>query len=88
MECIVPLDWERIREQYHARWNLTKPLLAENSPPEVLHAGELNATFSPRGNVRFLLITRSACLGDAALAQRSKLYATASAVSVSVGNLF
>lgn len=56
-----PLPWQQLRTVYHSHWNLSRPILLENSPPEILHAAELNATFSPTGKVRFLLLVRSAC---------------------------
>lgn len=55
------IPWQRLHNSYHSRWNLSRPILLENSPPEINHAAELNATFSPGGKVRFLLLVRSAC---------------------------
>lgn len=57
----VPWPWSTIRTEYHRQWNLSKPLLLENSPPEIFKARELNETFSPGGRVRFLLLVRGAC---------------------------
>ena len=47
------------RRRYHSHWNLSKPVLLENSPPEILHARDLDRVFSPTGDVRFLVLARS-----------------------------
>ena len=36
--------WSRIGEVYHSHWNLSRPLLVESSPPEIIHADRVNAT--------------------------------------------
>ena len=56
-----PVPWDRLYKSYHQHWNLNKPILLENSPPEMYHALELNKTFSVSGKVRFVLLVRSAC---------------------------
>ena len=55
------IPWQTLFDVYHSDWNLSRPILLENSPPEIQHAADLNATFSPGGKVRFLLLVRSAC---------------------------
>lgn len=55
------IPWKDVRAFYHSRWNLSKPLLVECSPPEILRASELHAAFAAGGKVRFLLLVRSAC---------------------------
>ena len=57
----TPIPWQTLFDVYHSAWNLSRPILLENSPPEIIRAAELNATFSPGGKVRFLLLVRSAC---------------------------
>lgn len=57
----APIPWQTLFDVYHSAWNLSRPILLENSPPEIIRATDLNATFSPGGKVRFLLLVRSAC---------------------------
>ena len=38
------LNWTALSETYHRNWNLKKPLLVENSPPEMSRADALNRT--------------------------------------------
>ena len=54
-------DWKHLSEVYHSYWNLSQPLLLENSPPKMNHADALNRTFSPRGKVRFVVLAHSMC---------------------------
>ena len=58
------LNWTALSETYHRNWNLKKPLLVENSPPEMSRADALNRTFSPRGKVRFIVLAHSMCAHD------------------------
>ena len=51
-DASTALPWDEIRSGYLARWNLSRPLLLENSPPEILHAQELHDTFAPHGKAR------------------------------------
>merc|ERR1712107_305892 len=55
------VPWERLNQTYHKHWNLTKPILLENSPPEILHSRELEDFFGKYGKVRFVLLVRSPC---------------------------
>lgn len=55
------VDWSLLNETYHKKWNLRKPVLLEKSPPEILHAADLDRTFSPGGDVRFLVLVRGVC---------------------------
>lgn len=57
-------NWTNLSVTYHRLWNLKRPLLVENSPPEVTRADALNRTFSPRGKVRFVVLTHSMCAHD------------------------
>ena len=41
-------DWEQLDHVYHKLWNLSKPLLLENSPPEMHHAVCRSDSLSPR----------------------------------------
>jgi hypothetical protein len=59
-------NWTKLAEEYHALWDLDKPILLENSPPEMNHAEALNRTFSPHGKVRFVVLVRSMCDTDGA----------------------
>ena len=54
-------NWTELSEVYHSHWNLSLPLLVENSPPEMVRADALNRTFSPRGKVRFVVLAHSMC---------------------------
>ena len=56
------IPWDRLKKHYLQRWDTRRPLLLENSPPEVLHAHALFKNFKDPGtDVRFLLLTRSPC---------------------------
>ena len=57
-------NWTELSETYHRYWNLDKPLLVENSPPEMNRADALNRTFSPKGKVRFVVLAHSMCAHD------------------------
>lgn len=59
------IPWDHLNATYHAHWDLTKPILLENSPPEVLHAADLVRVFSRGGgDVRFVVLARSPCNVD------------------------
>lgn len=53
------VPWPALRRAYFGRWNWSQPILLECSPPEVMHAQALVDTFSPFGDVRFILLVRS-----------------------------
>ena len=73
----APIPWQTLFDVYHSAWNLSRPILLENSPPEIIHAPDLNATFSPGGKVRFLLLVRSACSkGDISQPELARQLAT------------
>jgi len=55
------LPWGVLDRLYHANWNLSRPLLLENSPPEIMHAERLSRQFSQHGPVKFVVVTRSPC---------------------------
>ena len=57
-------NWTELSETYHRYWDLDKPLLVENSPPEMNRADALNRTFSPMGKVRFVVLAHSMCAHD------------------------
>ena len=54
-------NWTELSEVYHSFWNLSLPLLVENSPLEMVRADALNRTFSPMGKVRFVVLAHSMC---------------------------
>ena len=60
-------NWTELSEVYHSHWNLSLPLLVENSPPEMVRAEALNRTFSPRGKVRFVVLAHSMCAHGGAI---------------------
>ena len=45
------LPWGVLDRLYHANWNMSRPLLLENSPPESMHAEYLSRQFSQHGPV-------------------------------------
>ena len=55
------VPWQQLGDAYHASWNLTKPVLLENSPPEIQFPERLISQFSNRRDVRFVVLTRSPC---------------------------
>jgi hypothetical protein len=55
------IPWKKLDRLYHRKWNLSKPILLENSPPEVDHAQHLYEQFSHHGEVRFIVLVRSPC---------------------------
>ena len=57
-------NWTELSETYHRYWDLDKPLLLENSPPEMNRADALNRTFGPKGKVRFVVLAHSMCAHD------------------------
>ena len=57
-------NWTELSETYHRLWDLDKPLLVENSPPEMNRADALNRTFSRKGKVRFVVLAHSMCAHD------------------------
>jgi hypothetical protein len=58
-ESAIP--WKQLDELYHSKWDLSKPILLENSPPEVYFPDRLYEQFSPHGEVRFIVLARSPC---------------------------
>ena len=57
-------NWTELSEPSHRLWDLDKPLLVENSPPEMNRADALHRTFSPKGKVRFIVLAHSMCAHD------------------------
>ena len=55
------IPWARLQKTYTRNWNLTKPFLLENSPPEIEHASALFKQFKGSGEVRFVVLVRSPC---------------------------
>eukprot|EP00597_Dinobryon_sp_UTEXLB2267_P006940 CAMPEP_0170088208 /NCGR_PEP_ID=MMETSP0019_2-20121128/22508_1 /TAXON_ID=98059 /ORGANISM="Dinobryon sp., Strain UTEXLB2267" /LENGTH=322 /DNA_ID=CAMNT_0010306273 /DNA_START=183 /DNA_END=1151 /DNA_ORIENTATION=+ len=63
----LEIPWPELMEVYHSHWNLSRNILLECSPPEIMHPQELLDRFSPLGKVRFILLLRSPCnIGDTA----------------------
>jgi hypothetical protein len=57
----IKIPWASLAKMYHQKWNLSRPILLENSPPEIFHADSLFKKFSKTGAVRFVLLVRSPC---------------------------
>jgi hypothetical protein len=56
------LNWTNVAVEYGRRWNLARPILLENSPPEIQVPNKLKAVFEPMyGKVKFILLVRSDC---------------------------
>ena len=45
------VPWQQLDDAYHASWSLTKPVLLENSPPEIQFPERLISQFSNRRDV-------------------------------------
>jgi len=58
------LNMTELATNYYKLWNKEKPLLIENSPPEIQFPSELYNAFSKYGKVRFLLLVRGFCSGS------------------------
>lgn len=61
-EGIIP--WTKLVKQYHALWGThKKPILLENSPPEIMHARKLKEVFEKDRpeRVKFLVLARQPC---------------------------
>ena len=58
------LNMTELATNYNKLWNKEKPLLIENSPPEIQFPNELYNAFSKYGKVRFLLLVRGFCSGS------------------------
>jgi len=69
------VNWEKLPKEYGAFWDTSKPLLVENSPPEIQAPDQLVKHFTPfYGKVRFLLLVRGPCGYHGGNPERSKLY--------------
>jgi len=57
------IPWEHLKKTYYDNWNLSKPILLESSPPEILHSDHLFQEFGARKDteVRFVVLVRSPC---------------------------
>lgn len=55
------LNFTNLAEQYWQMWDTEKPLLLENSPPEIQSPQALMDAFSIHGKVRFVLLVRGDC---------------------------
>jgi uncharacterized protein YndB with AHSA1/START domain len=55
----VEMPWGRIRREWERCWDLSKPVLVEKSPPNVLRAPAIEEHFSRFGDVRFVAMIRS-----------------------------
>ena len=58
------LNMTELAADYYKLWNKEKPLLIENSPPEIQFPYEMYEAFSKHGKVRFLLLVRGFCSGS------------------------
>ena len=60
----IPADripWSKFDEDWHHRWNLSRPVLLENSPPEIRFPERLLQQYNDKGDVRFIILARSPC---------------------------
>jgi len=55
----VTMPWARIRRAWERCWDLSKPVLIEKSPPNLLRAPAIEGHFSRYGDVRFVAMVRS-----------------------------
>lgn len=57
------IPWELLVEKYHKLWDSKKPILLENSPPEIMHARKIKEMFGKRNpeRVKFLLFAKQPC---------------------------
>ena len=63
----IPADripWSKFDEDWHHRWNLSRPVLLENSPPEIRFPERLLQQYNDKGDVRFIILARSPCNYD------------------------
>jgi len=66
------LNMTELAADYWKLWNKEKPLLIENSPPEIQFPSELYDAFSKYGKVKFLLLVRGFCSGSISRAAHDK----------------
>lgn len=62
-------DWEFIKREWKKYWDVTKPILLEKSPPNIIRAEEIAKHFSP---VYFLCFNRNPYAHCESLMRRSK----------------
>lgn len=55
----APLPWDRIRAVWERYWDLSRPVLAEKSPPNLCRADAILEHFGRHGDVAFLGMIRS-----------------------------
>lgn len=69
----VEFDWEYIKSKWIAYWDVTKPLLLEKSPANILRADSIEKTFIPS---YFLIMVRNPYAHVQSLISRNKSTAT------------
>lgn len=52
----VKLPWERIKNVWDSKWDLSKPFLIEKSPPNLIRSKEIEEHFQP---VHFIIMVRN-----------------------------
>ena len=55
-DATFDFDWEFIKNEWDKYWDITKPVLLEKSPPNLIRAGSINNTFE---NAYFVIFYRN-----------------------------
>lgn len=72
-------DWNFIKKVWHRYWDITKPILLEKSPPNIIRAAQLRKEFP---NSFFLIMTRNPYAHAASMMNRASISATKAATNV------
>eukprot|EP00747_Dinoflagellata_sp_TGD_P166573 gnl/TRDRNA2_/TRDRNA2_189556_c0_seq1.p1 gnl/TRDRNA2_/TRDRNA2_189556_c0~~gnl/TRDRNA2_/TRDRNA2_189556_c0_seq1.p1 ORF type:complete len:346 (+),score=31.09 gnl/TRDRNA2_/TRDRNA2_189556_c0_seq1:102-1139(+) len=60
-----PYDWNAAIQDYSRFWDLSKPVLADKSPPNIRKARRIYDDLTATGkNAKFIMVTRSLCYGS------------------------